>query len=40
MPVKFDLAMTLGEIGPGLLGSLQYSTVLFDDERMVRLGGR
>uniref|UniRef100_UPI00366B43EC condensation domain-containing protein n=1 Tax=Plantactinospora solaniradicis TaxID=1723736 RepID=UPI00366B43EC len=31
IPVKLDLSVTLGEAGSGLLGSVQYSTVLFDD---------
>ncbi|MFC6021674.1 amino acid adenylation domain-containing protein, partial [Plantactinospora solaniradicis] len=39
MPVKFDLSVALGEVGSGLVGSVQYSTVLFDDDRMVRLVG-
>ncbi|WP_345144904.1 amino acid adenylation domain-containing protein, partial [Dactylosporangium darangshiense] len=39
MPVKFDLAVTLGEAGAGLAGSVHYSTALFDTDRMLRLIG-
>ncbi|WP_345145038.1 condensation domain-containing protein, partial [Dactylosporangium darangshiense] len=39
MPVKFDLSVSFGTAGSGLVGSVQYSTVLFDAERMVRLVG-
>ncbi len=36
---KYDLTLTLGETGGGLRGALQYSTALFDDDRMVELVG-
>ncbi|MFD0579127.1 amino acid adenylation domain-containing protein [Dactylosporangium darangshiense] len=39
MPVKFDLVVALAPAGPGFVGSVQYSTVLFDAERMARLVG-
>ncbi|WP_345144491.1 amino acid adenylation domain-containing protein, partial [Dactylosporangium darangshiense] len=39
MPVKVDLSVSLSEAGSGLVGAVQYSTVLFDAERMVRLVG-
>src|SRR5205085_2084914 len=39
MPVKFDLTVTVAEAGDGLAGEVQYSTALFDTERMVRLVG-
>ncbi|WP_345144635.1 amino acid adenylation domain-containing protein, partial [Dactylosporangium darangshiense] len=39
MPVKVDLSVSLSEAGSGLVGSVQYSAVLFDAERMVRLVG-
>ncbi|MFC4047938.1 amino acid adenylation domain-containing protein, partial [Dactylosporangium siamense] len=37
VPVKFDLALAIGEVDGGLVGSVQYSTALFDADRMVRL---
>ncbi|MEU7876479.1 amino acid adenylation domain-containing protein, partial [Dactylosporangium sp. NPDC049140] len=37
--VKFDLSMAVDEVGDGLLGSLRYSTALFDDARMIRMVG-
>ncbi|WP_203854783.1 non-ribosomal peptide synthetase, partial [Dactylosporangium siamense] len=37
LPVKFDLTVTLAEAGDGLAGSVQYSTALFDTDRMLRL---
>ncbi|MEU7876480.1 amino acid adenylation domain-containing protein, partial [Dactylosporangium sp. NPDC049140] len=39
MPVKFDLSVAVVEAGAGLVGEVQYSTVLFDEARMVRLIG-
>ncbi|MFC4047952.1 condensation domain-containing protein, partial [Dactylosporangium siamense] len=36
---KFDLALSLVEGGGGLSGEVQYSTALFDTDRMVRLVG-
>ncbi|MFD0579124.1 amino acid adenylation domain-containing protein [Dactylosporangium darangshiense] len=39
MPAKVDLSVSLSEAGSGLVGAVQYSTVLFDAERMVRLVG-
>ncbi|WP_345144822.1 condensation domain-containing protein, partial [Dactylosporangium darangshiense] len=39
MPVKYDLSLSLGEVGGGLAGAVQYSTALFDDARMMRLVG-
>ncbi|WP_345006865.1 condensation domain-containing protein, partial [Dactylosporangium siamense] len=34
MPVKFDLSVALAEAGAGVVGSVQYSTALFDAARM------
>ncbi|WP_345130507.1 amino acid adenylation domain-containing protein, partial [Dactylosporangium darangshiense] len=39
MPVKYDLSVSLGEVDGMLVGSVEYSTALFDDARMVRLVG-
>ncbi|WP_345144602.1 amino acid adenylation domain-containing protein, partial [Dactylosporangium darangshiense] len=39
LPVKFDLAVGLNEAGGGLAGSVQYSTALFDADRIVRMIG-
>jgi amino acid adenylation domain-containing protein len=39
LPVKFDLSVSLGELGQALVGSVQYSTALFDADRIVRLIG-
>src|SRR5262249_17047570 len=36
---RFDLSVVLGEVGDGLAGVVEYSTALFDDERMARLVG-
>ncbi len=36
---KYDLTLVLGEVAGGLTGALQYSTALFDDDRMARLAG-
>jgi amino acid adenylation domain-containing protein len=40
VPVRFDLAVSLGEMPGGrLAGSVEYSTALFDADRMSRLAG-
>ncbi|WP_345144775.1 amino acid adenylation domain-containing protein, partial [Dactylosporangium darangshiense] len=39
VPAKFDLSVVLAPSGSGFVGSVKYSTVLFDAERMVRLVG-
>ncbi|MEU7876336.1 amino acid adenylation domain-containing protein, partial [Dactylosporangium sp. NPDC049140] len=39
LPAKFDLSMTVFEFPAGLIGSVQYSTALFDEARMARLIG-
>ncbi|MFC6023733.1 condensation domain-containing protein, partial [Plantactinospora solaniradicis] len=38
-PVKFDLSVAMAETEGELAGVVRYSTVLFDDDRMVRLVG-
>src|SRR5262249_43057176 len=38
-PVKFDLAVRLGENARGLSGEVQYSTALFDPETADRIAG-
>ncbi len=35
--VKYDLRLILGDTGTGLTGAVEYSTALFDDDRMARL---
>ncbi|MEU7876520.1 amino acid adenylation domain-containing protein, partial [Dactylosporangium sp. NPDC049140] len=37
LPVKYDLSLVLRETASGLVGAVQYSTVLFDEARIVRL---
>ena len=38
-PAKFDLSVGLAEYGPDLIGSLHYSTALFDAATVVRMAG-
>ncbi|MFJ2261195.1 amino acid adenylation domain-containing protein, partial [Streptomyces sp. NPDC087844] len=39
LPVKFDLAVKLGDSGDGLAGEIEYSTALFDAATVERLAG-
>ncbi|MFG2803951.1 condensation domain-containing protein, partial [Streptomyces pseudovenezuelae] len=39
LPVKFDLAVTLGDAGEALTGTIEYSTALFDAGTVERLSG-
>ncbi|RON67089.1 non-ribosomal peptide synthetase [Pseudomonas fluorescens] len=36
---KFDLTLTLGEVGEGIRGSLEYATALFDEATILRYVG-
>ncbi|MHA4999279.1 condensation domain-containing protein, partial [Streptomyces sp. SD18] len=39
LPVKFDLAVKLGDSGDGLAGEIEYSTALFDAVTVERMAG-